>query len=231
MSEPTWLLGELDWRTPFHQVSWRYRLRYQWRVGVITIPCSFVAMIIWHAVFPHVLWFEKLWAGVITGSLLGLPIGYGWQLSDKARRSRTSGRDLVAAVALLGLLTLCCVFLMAPDFYWQEVELAKAQALDPASIVAISIQEPGRPSVRVVDRARLVSFAEHCHQSRLFYRNHETSILESQLKIELAEGATLSYRASVPVRHKDDLALRFRAYCAQREILIPKEAHWLREMK
>ena len=223
MGELRRILAALDWQTPVRQVS----CRYHWRVSVVSIPCSLVAIVIWHVAFPNVSWFETFFAGMITGGLVGLPIGYAWQLSDKARRSRSSGRYLVASSSGLVLLTLYCICLAGPDNYWQEVELAKIRGIDGANIIAISIQEAGRLPVKVTDPTQLVSFAARCRNGRLFYRNHEASRAEFQLKIELADGDAVSYRASVPARHQDDLAIRFRSYYLQREILIPKGADWL----
>ena len=94
--------------------------------------------------------------------------------------------------------------------------MAKIRGFDGTNIVAISIQEPGRLPVRVVARTQLASFAALCRNSRLFYRNHEVSLAELQLKVELADGDALNYLASVPVRHQDDLALEFRSYYQQK---------------
>ena len=217
-------MGQLD----LHMRMPHVKQREYWRVSLVATLGTFVAFFVWHILYPHTLWFYRLWGALGTGGVLGNLLGLVWQLSDASRRRRSSGR-YVALLVIGG----CCYILplslcsLAPMLGAQESELSRIRALQPTDVVAISIRVSGRPALSVTDRSLLTSFTENCRDSELFYPSHERFACEYQLDLHFMDGSIETYDVGIPERHQADMALSFWTPGGYSRVLIRNGAKWL----
>ena len=218
-------LRELDWAAPLRGP----RIAKHWRLLVCQLLASIPAVGIWNEYSPHTFWFEKLWAGLATGSLVGLIPGGYWQLREPKRRGQTSGRSLVFGFVATAVFAAVAALLMKPDLDAQERQRALIRSLSAADIGELFIQIDGQTRRRVRDAASIDSLAALTQDAELFYPSHEGSKFEFDLEIHCRNGAVLEYRGRVPERHTDDISLDFRGYFGWHAIIIPGGRLWLDE--
>ena len=217
----------LDWNT-----SWRNAdLKAHWRMGVGIVVRAAVGYAILHAALPHTLWFLKLWCAVATGGWAGEWLGFRWQTRDGARRRRTSAGFHLLFFLGWGALGLVAVGLLIPDMYKHEAERAMLRSLTADDVRELVVKRPHWPSQRIGQRAIIERFVRLCRQAELFYPSHEGLEQEVRLTVVLADGRELDYRAAIPERHRDDLALVFKRYFAHDDILLPRGARWFGHMR
>lgn len=218
-------LRELDWAAPLRG----QRFAKHWRLLVCQLLLSIPAAGIWNAYSPHTFWFHKLWAGLVTGALVGLIPGGYWQLRDPKRRAQTSGRFLVFGFIATAVFAAVAALLMAPDLDSQERQRALIRSLSAADISELFIQIDDRPALSVRDAASIASLAALTRDAELFYPNHEGSKFDFRLEIHCQNGAVLEYRGRVPERHIDDISLDFHGYFGRHAIIVPGGRLWLEE--
>lgn len=220
-------LQELDWHTPVRQV----KHRNHWRVYLLAILCTLIAFAVWQMEFPNTLWFYRFWGAIATGGPFGVLVGYTWQLFVASRRAHSSGRYLAwTVIGGVGVLTPVGVLLLGRILLSQELELAKIRTLKATNVAAVSLRVPGQCEVEVAGGESVVSFVEKCHSSSLFYPSHERFTNELQLTVNLVDGKAWTYGVAIPVRHRNDIALSFRAYVGVSYILIPNGAKWFEDV-
>jgi hypothetical protein len=178
-------------------------------------------------VFPHVHWFDKLWTGFATGGMVGLLVGYTWQLWDNDRRVLSSGRLLLTFALGWGAFSGISLLMFAPDMRSQEFERAKIRSLSTDVIDAICVNLPKQPAKTIQAEQDITSFANLIKRAELFYPSHEASVLEFNLTILLQDGTQLDYPARVPERHLSDISIEFRGPSHIYEIIIPNGRRWL----
>ena len=145
---------ELDWNTPLGKVS----IGAHWRLLLCVVLCSVIATFIWHACFPHTLWFTKLCTGFATGAALGMIPGTWWQLHDVERRPITSGYLVLIGIFGWGFFAGISLVFEAPDLRAQETERSRIRSLSGADISSISVHMEGRRPLKIEDADRIASF-------------------------------------------------------------------------
>jgi hypothetical protein len=221
------MIRELNWNSRVKDAS----LLRHWRVSACAAAGAFIAIAVWHALFPHCFWFIKLWAGVVTGSFVGTVAGTIWQLWNPERRLKTSGRFLVASVVSGAVFATVSICMLLPDFQAQESERAKIRSLVANDITSISVSVLRDSSYVVENGNAIASFVNLARDAELFFPSHESSKTELQLVIHFKNGAAIGYKGRIPERHPSDLALEFRGYFALDEIIVPGGAGWLGDSK
>jgi hypothetical protein len=217
------MLRGLDWDTSARKIN----IADHWRLLICTLGGSTLATLIWHAFFPHTLWFTKLWTGFSTGMSAGMIPGTMWQLHADKRRSITSGWFIVMGVFGWGLFACISLILWAPDLHAQEQERSKIRSLVAADISAIFVRLDDQRTCRIEDAATIASFVHHTKEAELFYPSHEGSARRLEIAIFNRDGTSLQYDGRVPERHQNDFSLGFRGYFVWTEIIIPGGRQWL----
>ena len=217
------MFRELDWNASARRV----KLGMHWRMLFCALLFIIFAIFVWNWLYPNTFWFMKLWAGLATGTFAGIIFGGIWQLCDHRRWPHTSGWFLLAGTMGMGIFASIAIVMFVPEFRDQELERSKIRSLKTTDIAMISVRVPGRGSRVIKDFdsiAMLISDAQH---AELFFPSHERSVLDFQLTINLVNGVSLAYEARIPERHKDDMSLRFHAYFAMNELIVPGGRRWL----
>ena len=216
-------MRELDWKTPMKSID----VGRHWRIWLGVLIFASLSTATWHALYPNTLWFDKLWAGLTTGSALGAFAGGCWQVRDKARRGLTSGKFLLVAVFGWGAFGVVSVGCLAPQMRAEETARSEIRSQTPQNVVSIQV-ECGASRVILADKADVEQFCEAASHAELFYPSHEGSIRECELTVFLREGQTQSFRARVPERHRDDLSLVVKGPSNVFEIRVPGGGKWIR---
>ena len=221
-------LQEMDWNTPLRQSK---RLDH-WRVFLVAFICTLPAFAVWWSLYPNTAWFFNLFGAFATGGVLGMCLGYIWQLNNPSRRAHSSGRLLAWSVFCGWTILLPVgVFYLGPTLHIEEIELTKIRTLKDTDVIAISVDVPGEPQAKVMDREKIISFVKKCRQSNLFYPGHESLTNKSQIGIHLSNGSVLTYEMGIPKRHVTDLVVTSRNHGQySSRILIPGAAKWFESL-
>jgi hypothetical protein len=196
-----------------------------WRIALCVLGGAIVATALWQALFPHTMWFKKLWAGSVTGGVVGMLPGMGWQWRNKDRRAATSWWILVIAFLCWGAFAVISVIDLAPQMKAEEAQRTRIRSLLTQDIVAIEISSAGQKR-RLDDDAAIRSFVRLARNANLFYPSHEGSVQEYELQLVFHDGKTVAYRARVPQRHRDGPSLGFRGPSHWAEVIVPNGGHW-----
>jgi len=213
-------ITKMDWETPLFQTEvWDH-----WRIFVTIVICHIPSIAIWNYKFPNVLSFYTFWCGSATGLLVGLILGYIWQLLDKKRVSRSSGKLLLFAGLAFSLFTIIALTSDATDLKRAEFNLAKVRSFTVDDIQRIEILYTDRPFAKIEDHNDIASFVRLTEKAELYHPSHELIILEFRLCLVLTDGTSLYYPAEIRERHFVDIALE---YYSHEYILIPRGKVWL----
>ncbi len=217
------MLRDLDWSKSAGGIY----VRHHWRILFCIAIGVIAATLTWHAAFPHIFWFFKLWCGGATGALIGMIPGVWWQIADPERRPNTSGHFIFVCFFGGGIFAGISIFQLMPQFQSEETMRTRIRSLSAQDIVAIRIRIDDQPPESVQDTQDIASFVRHARNAELFYPSHEGATLDFQLNIELETGLVWKYNGAIRERHRNDLVLDFQAHIVQSHILIPNGRTWL----
>ncbi|MBI1313128.1 hypothetical protein GC176_17700 [bacterium] len=202
------MFADLDWTTPANKAS----LEGHWRVMLGMVAGAVLTTVLLHDLYPNTFWFMKIWAGVAIGFAVGTVVITGWQLHNKERRQRTSGRLLCTLIFGFGLFTTVSLLDVVPDLASQEAKLRSVRAWDARDIVSLAVELEDHSTLWIDAPSVISDFVTCTQQATLFYPGHEGSLSEIQITVHLSNEQFETFPARIPEHHQFDVSLKFRGY-------------------
>jgi hypothetical protein len=213
----------LDWNTPLNEIN----IGQHWRIGLCIIIFATLATVVWHALFPHTMFFLKLWTGFATGSLVGTFVGTYWQFQNKNRRAKTSGWFLLLAFLGWGAFATISCIMLAPQMRAEESLRSEIRSLSTKSLILIQIKGNGALFVSINNADEISQFCQLASNSELFYPSHEGSLKNYELSMSFRDKKFNFFKARIPERHPKDLSLDYNGLFFHTEVIVPGGACWI----
>ena len=217
------MIRELDWKTPLMSVD----VGRHWRIVLCVIIFAMLAAVLLQSVFPNTNPFLKLWTGCVTGGVIGVLVGFFWQIRSMERRNQTTG--IVSSSLLVAWGSFACLgfLFLIPQMADEEAMRTKIRLLSIKNLKSVRIGSKAFDVENPDDVEIIEKFCHLARKAKLFKSSHEGSYKEFELSLKLADGEELYFPASIPKRHLSDLSLEFRSASYWTEILIPDGRSWL----